>query len=669
MFGLQRSDFITSNFYHMKKFVPESIILTLCLVFCVNVSAQNYSRKYDRVTADELGMNSYPADTTASAVILYKEALVTYDMVKFNIVTDYYVKIKVLKSDGTKYADVQVPYINDFKVKETIANINAIAHNPGSGKPVKTQLKKSMIFTEKLNDRVHVMKFSIPEVKVGTVIEYRYKHTSELVYNIPDMQMQADIPIVYALADLEVPEYFKFDVHTKGYHHISVKESVFNGRAEFGESDPITYGGRKLTCVAENVPALRSDGYIWNTDDYTSMLEFEVSRIAFGNNIKSYSVSWDSVNKRLAESDFGKALKRSGLMPEAVAAAQGIADPEEKMRSILKAVQSRIMWNGRYRLYPDNLKKVIDEGTGTSGDINLVLLNVLNDAGFNAIPILLNPRRYGRLPLTHPSLDNINSVIVMVETGETRYFMDATNKGSDVNVIAPAVMVDRARIYGVSGVPGWVDLTALSPNARRSLMQATIDTDSGVVNVDEQVQYTNVEALRLSSRIENEESAEAYMDKFAADNDMEVSEFNFDNLNSCNVTQKLNYTLPANMSGDMIYLNATLLKLMSRNIMTHQTRELPVEFDYPHTYEIVCRLTLPEGYMVEEVPEKANLSVCDDGLKLVYGVGVAGGVLTARMVLSINRVIFPGTEYQELYEFFGRVAEKCNSQIVLKKAN
>ena len=57
-------------------------------------------------------MAVYEPDSSATAVILCKLTDVSYKwgIESFRLVSEYKVKIKVLKPEGTSYADVTIPY-------------------------------------------------------------------------------------------------------------------------------------------------------------------------------------------------------------------------------------------------------------------------------------------------------------------------------------------------------------------------------------------------------------------------------------------------------------------------------------------------------------------------------------------------------------------------------
>ena len=78
-----------------------------------------------------------------------------------------------MKEKGIEYGNIQIPYYS----KDNFENVQAIGGLPWTpiNMPVIKELKKSDIFRQTINDRVSVVKFALPNVKVGSIIEYKYE--------------------------------------------------------------------------------------------------------------------------------------------------------------------------------------------------------------------------------------------------------------------------------------------------------------------------------------------------------------------------------------------------------------------------------------------------------------------------------------------------------------
>ena len=110
-------------------------------------------------------MAVYEPDSSATAVILCKLTDISYKwgIESFRLVSEYKVKIKVLKPEGTSYADVIIPYyeLPNNAMKENIIGLDASAYNLENGKIVRTKMKKDEVFKIGIFNKPHGVKGEI----------------------------------------------------------------------------------------------------------------------------------------------------------------------------------------------------------------------------------------------------------------------------------------------------------------------------------------------------------------------------------------------------------------------------------------------------------------------------------------------------------------------------
>ena len=330
--------------------------LAVFICLCVNTAAQEYSFKYGKITPDELRMTLYEPEPDAPAVFIYDDTDIHFSFGNsIQLLCYRTVKIKVFKDEGVKWGDVAIDFGNYQLSKEVVSRIDAAAYNLVDGKTVKTQLKRQNIFEEVLDEHTKRLKFSIPEVRAGTVIEYRYLLTSDFIGQIPDVDVQHAIPVVRSTAQISIPEYFTHHIHTRGYLTLPVKKELENGGAA-GFSG-FSYTNTKYICNIDRVPSLRKEPYVWHLDDFRAGLEFEINGLEIpGSLYKSFTRTWADVYESLDRSEFGRYADIRNPFKDEVAAivARNADDERRQLHEILKFVQSRIAWDGTYRLTPES---------------------------------------------------------------------------------------------------------------------------------------------------------------------------------------------------------------------------------------------------------------------------------------------------------------------------
>lgn len=66
--------------------------------------------------------------------------------------------------------------------------------------------------------------------------------------------------------------------------------------------------------------------------------------------------------------------------------------------------------------------------SGTSGEINLILVNLLKEAGLEAYPMLVSERFHGKVNVAYPFIEQFNSVFACVIINNKKHYLDATDK-------------------------------------------------------------------------------------------------------------------------------------------------------------------------------------------------------------------------------------------------
>lgn len=650
--------------------MPKLSLLTLLAAFvCVPLHAQTPDYRFGKVSADELSMTSYDKDPEAEAVYLNEESNLYYQIGNnITITRDYRARIKILKPEGTDQANISLTYIDNFNLRETITGIDAAAYNLVDGKIVKTPLKKQYIFTEQIDENRKLIKFSIPEVREGTVIEYKYRWTSINYTYIPTFRFQHDIPVMRSRMEAAMPEFFRFNIAMKGYVRIDVNETASTGMLGSG-SNSMSYTIRNITTSATDIPALKHEEYVWCLNDFRSTLDFELSQIAFPYSpVKNYTTTWKDVNEALRKSTFQTHCRIGNPYKDEVAAIKAAeGTPEQKIVQILRLVQSKIKWNEEYRLFSKGPRAAAGKGNGSSADINFVLMAALKDAGFETVPVLLSPRYMGRLPYTHATIDGINAFILRVALGDGAYaYLDGTNPNSSLNLLPTQLLVDRARIFGVDDQSGWCDLTDLVKNASVVNMILKLNEDNTLSGTFIQ-QDANQAALGVSTAYTNAKSQEEYVESLEKEHGIQIEEFEIEGVGTNMVVQKYRATVQPPATDQFVYINATVVPFMSTNKLNAQSRALPVEFPLAINYGIRCTLELPEGYTVEEMPRNINLSAYDNGVSCRYVRNTSGQYLQFNFQFALKRILYLPDEFEELNTFYGLVADLSNSQLVIRK--
>ncbi len=198
-------------------------IWQIALVLLVGFTGTNgFTQEADfgAVTKEQILEQTYPADPSASAAVLYRDISVQFEYMPsegFHVITHVHERIKIYTKEGFRYATVFENLYKNKSEKESLGNLRAFTYNLEGEEIVKSKIKGSDTFTKTLNKYYDQETFTMPNVKEGSVIEYQYRLDSPFAYSIDEIRLQYDIPIKKQDVSVAVPEYFYFKPVMKGY--------------------------------------------------------------------------------------------------------------------------------------------------------------------------------------------------------------------------------------------------------------------------------------------------------------------------------------------------------------------------------------------------------------------------------------------------------------------
>jgi len=664
----------------MRKLYGTSLFFCLFTILLPALAQQKSGQtfmKMGNVSVEELKMNRYENDTSASAVVLYDAGKSYFSMSAGSGLVlnfDRHVKIKILKKSGYTWADVLVPlYRTNNSDKELLMNLKGSTFNLVDGKMESHKLTKESVFEEKNTDNWTTQKFTMPNVKEGSVIEFSYRVQSNFFFNLRDWTFQKTIPVLWSEYTTTIPEYFYYKKLSQGYEQFLVSEEKpvnINLGAEVGNTS-----GTEYHWILKDVPAIRREPYMTSVNNYVSKIEFELGRFQVpGRVYETYNNSWLKVSSNLLESErFGTQLSRTNFVKEAIAPIiANQQEPEKKMAAIYDYVKNNIAYNNREKLYTENnLRKVLDTKTGNSAEINLLLIAMLKEAGLEANPVILSTRDNGYVGSTSfPNISRFDYVIGHVQLGEKVYLLDATEPLALPNIL-PVKCLNGEGLLVNAQEARWVPLVAGAKASQIYQCNLTIGSDNSLKGKIETISngYTALQYRRNIKTEGEKKYIEGYRNKLT---DWEIDKFSIQHANAPTEALKINYDV--NLAGQSQPVNAIYLHPMQNhgekeNPFKLESRKFPIDFATPIEETYLFSYTIPEGFKVEEQPKNTLITLPENGGKFTYSVSNLGNTISVVSKLSINRPNFSADEYQYLKEFYNLVIAKHAEQIVLKKAN
>ena len=614
---------------------------------------------FGTVSPEEIALKECAFDKDAAAVVLLDEATANYDD-DYHLITNRHIRIKILKESGFDYANVEIPYYRKNNL-EVVGNIEAMVMNIAEDGSIETtNVGKKSVYKKEENELWATMVFAFPKIKVGSIIEYKYRKFSDHYGFLDDWKFHDRLPVIKSAFTLYVPPRLEFAyIVQKQYQYpVIIKQ-------ETGEA--------KVYFEMDNLPGLGDETYMDARKDYIQKATFQLSGVnsVYSGYRKSNTTWAEVINDFQSSSSFGSQLRKNLAGVSAfIDEVKKLSTNEEKLRSVYNYVRSSMSWNGfNSRSAEDGIKDAWNRKSGTNGEINLILVNLLKEAGLDAYPLLVSERWHGKVKTDYPFIDQFNTVYAYVAVNDKKYFLDGTDKFTPAGIIpkdilnTTALLVNR-KIGGLITVTN--DEMLFSEYIHTT---AEIDKD-GNVNGEAVIKsegYARIEKIAALKK----EGEEKYVSVFLKNDDFKVTAFKMLNkeTDSLPAEQDFSFTGKLIPSGGYLFFPLNNYTGFYKNPFLTRNRYSDINFGYGRRINTHTTIRLPKEYMPEALPKPVRMTTPDKDISFIRTVEYdkdAHSVICIYQV-EFKKSLYNNDDYEVLLQLYKRMYEFLKEPLVLKK--
>jgi hypothetical protein len=634
------------------------ILFGICLAaWTLPVKAQKSPLKFGVIPVEDLKMKIYDQDSSAAAVVLYNygEFLGSYKMISFLRHT----RIKILKKEGLDQADFVIPVLKHQRVAE----LKASTFNIQNDTIIESKLERDSKFNQEVITGLRFIKIAMPDVKEGSIVELSYTISSGGLVN---WEFQDRIPVRHSEYKVFIPHFVEFNVSTQGYiaPTLYTKNSGFFGDGE----------GTKYHWIFQDVPAFKPEPYISSYKNYITKVNFELSAIKNkGWNQVDILTTWDDVREiYLREQFVDKNVSNSAFLENlSTEIALSCKDKSELIRSIYYYVKREMEWNGRNGIIANgSLKKAFEKKLGNAAEVNLILLALLKYAGIEADPVLISTRDNGFAKTQVPSLNQYDKMVVWVELDNKFVLLDATDKYLTIDFLPEQCLNGIGNGYR-AGMSSWQWILIANSSKTKTEIKAnfTIGHDGAAIG-NIHLLKNGYEARNVREVVATKKHKE-YLETIFDDKSIEILHQSIDNadtlLDHTNEFYKFSTLNYCHVAGDAIYFNPILASRIIESPFKVEARTYPVDFGFPKEVTYSATITIPDGYVVDEMPKPILRVLNDNGGKFMLNCVQNGNEINFITKYNLNRAFYSQLEYPDLREFYNQLVAMQSKQIVLKK--
>ena len=351
--------------------------IVILIVISLGVKAQSNPAKiieaqpFGKIDKADLELTGCDFEKDANAEVLFDVGSFYPD--GYATIMERHTRIKVFNDFGKNVGNVRLEYFSYLR-SSVINNLQAQTINIENGQTVITKLDPKNAFTE-VTDKFHsALVFAMPNVKAGSIIEYKYRVALAGGY-FPIWYFQSPIPTRYS----EIKSDFK------GGSAFSVIPYVKQpyAKVEGGITD------YTQTRALANVHSLPKERYIRSFSENLQRIEY----IQIANNGFD---TWEKIGALcLRAPDFGVQIDssvpgESGILKQAAA----LKSNDEKIAFIYDTVKRAMKWNDLSVFYSiDGTTRAWNRKIGNSAEINMILCHLLKKAGITAWPMIVSTKK------------------------------------------------------------------------------------------------------------------------------------------------------------------------------------------------------------------------------------------------------------------------------------
>lgn len=640
---------------NLTSYAKRALFAGLLLLPAISIAEQ---RAWLPLDQQDLKMTDFKPLPGADAVLLYyANDIDDVDHSEF-----FYSRIKILTESGKRFATVEIPTLDKTTMQGFYART---VHADGSvvdftGEPFdKISLKARGV-------RLKVKSFTLPQVTVGSIVEYRYElHFGSRGLPHHEWTVQHDL---YA-----VKEHFRFRYDK----HYGVRWLPSSGLDKTPMND--SKAGAIQMDIGDIAPFVAED-QMPPEEIYKQNLKFFYVT-PFMSSPTAYWYEIGRILSRAIDDYIGNHKEIKAAAEEAIA---GETDPDKKLHKLYaRAQQIRNLSYERHRTEQEhkqedlkenkNIVEILKHGYGDRNDIARLFVGIARSAGFRASIVLVSSRENRLFNREVMAFGQLDSEIVNVRLNGKSIFLDPGTRFCPYGLLrwtrtgtAAMDMSDPGTLISTPGSSK--DDAVISRTADMKL------AEDGAVKGEVRVEFYGADALeRRLAALDTDEAGrkkeveDEVKEWLPANSKAEMTASTGWEDDHGPVTAVFNVEVPefASVAGRRLLVPLALFQPKVKRVLKNGLRKYPVYYHYAFTEKDHISIEVPDGFAVESVasPEKATAGFASYA---ATSENKANRVNIDRSLL-FNGIFFPPEQYDQVRNFFAKVQTGDDSQTVLRR--
>lgn len=597
-----------------------------------------------------------PADTLENAYrFLYKGTDIHFEVLdnRIHALITNHVRVRIQAVNGVIAGFLSIPLYAD----NDLETLESIEGRTWSGPGAWTELDASARRVVSVNERFAVTEFTMPDLKPGVVLEYRYTVRRRYLEELPDFHLMMSQPVDFAMVRLVNSTFLRYrSIPIHGAGRLQFTEA----RVDTGKVRTI-FEGRSAEPLlvqvwhARNIPALREEPLSGSPDDYRWRIKFQWSE--FGNPRQYLESGWDVVAAELR--------RRPGLLSNIeryddgrrIGAGFGmrIADRRARLDSVYAFVRDSANPSVNKGITTDEpLSNVLEGAPSAHATINQALIAVLRGAGFNAWPLFTASRDYGNILTDFPSYYQFNRTLVYVEMPGGPNLLDASDPNFAAGMIPEDVVGGKG--FLVKGdAHDWVELRTQQTQSALDVRFAGELLADGTLRGSLESRHRGYKAHQLLERAFSMPDAVVLAEELLFRN-TNRAKYNSASVKAdgpdTEVGLNLDLVIPrfgVSFSNGVEFM-PMIVGWLEANPLGDGPRKLPVSVNIPETFSLDVSLKVPRDYRMPQPSDMQEARMPGGNIRVAYR--QESDSLHYRVEITLDAVTVPPDEVRSIRSFY-----------------
>jgi transglutaminase-like putative cysteine protease len=631
------------------------------------------SMDWGHIPMEYLSMSSFPGDSNATVVVLFDLGKVTFDD-NYDILFTRHTRVKILNKGGFDWATQNIPYYASQGTQRVKGIEAQTVRLEANGQTVVQEMEDKSVFDEETGEGYRTVRFTLPAITEGCVIEWKYTVVSTNPLFFPHWDFQTDEPELWSEFIYKTPGVFNYAAVRQGYERFYISDVTDAREAFITGGTPRMVRIRTTRLVAKDVPALRDEPYITTLDDYRTRVWFQLVSYTWPGELpRRFLESWEKLAESFLENEhLGGKLGGSGLIrTQAKLATKGLDDPLQKLEAVHAYVRNTVKWNERRRFFADDdLDDVLEAKTGNSAEVNLLLTSMLREAGIQADPVLLSTRANGKLQTSYPIYEQFDYLVCRAEIGGKEYLIDATDRYRPFTLL-PRRALNSPGLLVRKGPATWVNIIHPGFSKKNITATATIHGE-GTLTGNVRMEFQDHSAADERSNLSSSKEVDYLKGLFQT----ETSGLTLD---ATSIMNRDSTALPLIVSagiasstyvqalGDFLYINPHVVDRLTENPFKLPTRTFPIDFGTGNEATYTFEMPIPEGYDLKEYPRDTYTALPMRGGTYTRKAAVQGNTFRMTTTFKRDQTLYEPKHYNSVRLFYQQIVAAESEHLVLQK--